>query len=677
MPQELKPSPRVAGLSALADALMRAKATANRYEVKQWMPLLGGTGVGDLVLGRGPEEINEWSYGNSPLTVPQLSNVPQFKKGRAEQLVDVTNLAPIVGGLGALARRPVMAAGRAGERLAERVIPRVMERGGIPAQLLQDLAQGSQSAVIKQKGGNWLSGSIEDALKGLKRGDYENEAVRNLRRVRPNMTVEEAREFIQAAPVDPRDAAMNAWIDKQLRNYVRNDMATEGDPIRALAERGILHREINPNMPTRPTLGNRVNREHAGFDPEGVAQSDLAKYWENISDNVLRSENAGDLMADRMLSTGENPHLKQNPWLATVPPETKVSRVDRGYDVTQDLGFNHLIDELRNATNPNSGLPRELLLKYDSLNNVSVPQAVERVASINAWRAAQKAEADLAKANNAATVLHKDYPGKGFKWVELKSPAAARENLSPSELKTYETYIADKYPEDHALKEATERSRKASLQDALKYEGDTMGHCVGGYCDEVASGRTKIYSLRDAKGQPHTTIEVQPGIAPPRDAVRWSDLPEELQESMASRGLAPSEHELINTYFDPVKGTRYLQYDPRIVQIKGKANKAPNPEYLPYVQDFVKSGQWSDVGDLGNTGLKSRSIMFDKSALEKPEISALPEYFTQDELEAAQKAYAAKLRGEAGYASGGLVSNTYNPARVDEIVSGLRQEFAF
>jgi len=42
---------------------------------------------------------------------------------------------------------------------------------------------------------------------------------------------------------------------------------------------------------------------------------------------------------------------------------------------------------------------------------------------------------------------------------------------------------------------------------------------------------------------------------------------------------------------------------PRIKQIKGKQNRAPNPEYLPFVQDFVKSGKWSDVGDLQNSGL--------------------------------------------------------------------------
>ena len=42
----------------------------------------------------------------------------------------------------------------------------------------------------------------------------------------------------------------------------------------------------------------------------------------------------------------------------------------------------------------------------------------------------------------------------------------------------------------------------------------------------------------------------------------------------------------------------------RITQIKGKQNRAPSEEYLPYIQDFVKGGQWSDVGDFRNTGLR-------------------------------------------------------------------------
>lgn len=42
---------------------------------------------------------------------------------------------------------PAMALGRAGERVAERVVPQIMERGGLPANLLQGMAQGSRSNV--------------------------------------------------------------------------------------------------------------------------------------------------------------------------------------------------------------------------------------------------------------------------------------------------------------------------------------------------------------------------------------------------------------------------------------------------------------------------------------------------------------------------------------------------
>ena len=47
----------------------------------------------------------------------------------------------------------------------------------------------------------------------------------------------------------------------------------------------------------------------------------------------------------------------------------------------------------------------------------------------------------------------------------------------------------------------------------LDVEGNKMGHCVGGYCDDVASGQVIIYSLRDPKNEPHATIEVSSGGA--------------------------------------------------------------------------------------------------------------------------------------------------------------------
>ena len=52
---------------------------------------------------------------------------------------------------------------------------------------------------------------------------------------------------------------------------------------------------------------------------------------------------------------------------------------------------------------------------------------------------------------------------------------------------------------------------RSSIND-LDIEGCAMGHCVGGYCDVVSSGRIVIYSLRDPKNEPHATIEVTPTL---------------------------------------------------------------------------------------------------------------------------------------------------------------------
>lgn len=52
-------------------------------------------------------------------------------------------------------------------------------------------------------------------------------------------------------------------------------------------------------------------------------------------------------------------------------------------------------------------------------------------------------------------------------------------------------------------------AQKLTTSEQLDAEGHKMQHCVGSYADEVGRGGTTIYSLRDAKGQPHVTIEVK------------------------------------------------------------------------------------------------------------------------------------------------------------------------
>lgn len=82
-------------LGRLAEMLGSARDIGNEYKVPSWVPLAGGTGAGDLLMGKTPEEIENWSYGNAPMQIPEMSNVPQFKRGRAQSLADaLTTLAP-------------------------------------------------------------------------------------------------------------------------------------------------------------------------------------------------------------------------------------------------------------------------------------------------------------------------------------------------------------------------------------------------------------------------------------------------------------------------------------------------------------------------------------------------------------------------------------------------------
>jgi hypothetical protein len=498
-----------------------------------------------------------------------------------------------------------------------------------------------EAGVVKLPGGNWLRGSVEDSLTGLKK------TMKRPDRVGQHVVTDEMWNDYLTTGGGAVDNSLNNWIDKQLTRYVKNDMATPGDPIRALAEKGPIH--VNLNFEGNPRTGRipRAERRASGFPDEGLAQEVQAKGWENVADNYLDQRSAGQMIGNGGGQVSDR-IVEQNPWLTKVPPET---RVNAPYDwqKPKSLGFDHLIDELRNATDPTSGLPPELLLKYSSLPQVSVPQAVERVAKINAWREAKAAEANAAKANNAATVLHKDYPEHGLKWVELKH-----------------------------------QGEDAPFQDAVLYEGGAMGHSVGGYASEggygvgglqaARDGRVKLYSLRDSKGTPHVTIEMSPGAKAPEGSLPFGGLNPDIQEALRIRGLAPSPNSQPMMY-SPEGKALMVPIEDRILQIKGKSNRKPNDEYLPYVQDFVKSGQWSDVGDLQNTGLyrvnkdslvdlagytpapedlrlpRSERMLGISRAYEK---GLLPEdgYVTRDEWEGALR----KTLTEPGYASGGLVA---------------------
>jgi hypothetical protein len=145
MADYIRPTPRNPILGLLADALTGGVQYMRDPRRAQQMQGLGGllaeTGI--------PATMERLSYGE-PLTKGRGMTTRLRPEAEAALMTLGPEAVPI--GRGAMAgvraaERGAMAAGRAGERYAERVVPQVMERGGLPAQMLQDLAQGSRSNV--------------------------------------------------------------------------------------------------------------------------------------------------------------------------------------------------------------------------------------------------------------------------------------------------------------------------------------------------------------------------------------------------------------------------------------------------------------------------------------------------------------------------------------------------
>ena len=102
MEGEMSAIPRSEGVGMVADFVRNVRDLANQYEIKDWVPLLGGLGVGDLLLGKSPEEIENWAYGNAPMVMPPSGTggyIPVVKTGRKEGLADAAMLGIDVAGM--------------------------------------------------------------------------------------------------------------------------------------------------------------------------------------------------------------------------------------------------------------------------------------------------------------------------------------------------------------------------------------------------------------------------------------------------------------------------------------------------------------------------------------------------------------------------------------------------
>lgn len=80
---EIRATPQNKALAQLAQLLRSGRELGDKVEI----PLLGG--LGSMFLGKYPEEIEEWSYGNAPMQMtPMGDRLPKMKAGRGQQVAD-------------------------------------------------------------------------------------------------------------------------------------------------------------------------------------------------------------------------------------------------------------------------------------------------------------------------------------------------------------------------------------------------------------------------------------------------------------------------------------------------------------------------------------------------------------------------------------------------------------
>jgi len=105
-------------------------------------------------------------------------------------------------------------------------------------------------------------------------------------------------------------------------------------------------------------------------------------------------------------------------------------------------------------------------------------------------------------------------------------------------------------------------AQELRTENALAQEGNSMQNCVGGYCEDVEKGGTRIYSIRDKAGNPHVSMELK------------------IQQPYAFR--------MSGTHLSPEEFVRSpMRLGWHFEQILGKQNDRPIEKYRERAREFV------------------------------------------------------------------------------------------
>ena len=448
-----------------------------------------------------------------------------------------------------------------------------------------ELAQKANPAmyVVKPKGGNWLNPSVPNMVQDFKSlsAPSQHSFDRFEQMVATgNMTPARLEALKRsAAGREP----LNKWVDTKLSNYIKNEMGTPEDPIRKLAEEGVHHMPLSRELNHSDVdVAIKEARQEAGFPIKGMGQSDLAKQWENLSDESIRTVTPNEMKDHGIFER----RLEANPWLEKIDPNTPAHYV---LPISHThLGFDSIVDTLQKGIASGKISPEDL-------SKITVADAVKRTHEANAAEIEAARQREIAAGANMP--VHKVYD-TGHKWVELKSPGdfARESDKMDHSVRGYEPTKTD-HPEDWVPES----------------KGGWPTYGLGGW-DAIKSGKAKVLSLRDADNASHATIEVHNSNNVVYDSSRIPFSTKEALSDEAWEDALASGHRMNSRAFDNAYNDAIMQKHEDwlrantipvkdITQIKGHHNGKITPENRAFVKDFLNSGDWGSVAELHNTGL--------------------------------------------------------------------------
>ena len=465
-----------------------------------------------------------------------------------------------------------------------RMVDQGLTHGQGPLSALQHLAPG----VMKREGGNWFPGEVD-------------RQVENLKAFAPN-------------------AEIKKWIAGPMKNYIQKRFASPNDEIRKLYDQGI-------NTTTEASYLTAADRKFATATRPSYADSSLgnpqygitdrAKSWEDLTDSYLAPDT---LLADTFAKKLAKNKLRD----AELVPDLPNPGHRRDAIAGDQAGFDNwrtVVDNWHSTTAHNKAVKEATTIREKNLDNVAGIR--EQLSKGESWLDSVPLDMPINSFRTPTVPLKDAYNLAGipeFRHIfDVMGEDMAAGLLTPQQLNTgsysvdaaarrANTYnvakekamaearqvaapgfpVIKEYDTGHKWVELKHNTDDAATAAELKSEGNAMGHCVGGYCDDVLSGAKRIISLRDPKGKSRATIE----LSEPHN----SDVA-------------------------------------RIVQIKGPANRKPGAAEIPMIQDFIKNNGpfQGDIGDFQNTDLQNLDVAskfngdigdFQNTDLQNPDVAS-------------------------------------------------------